>query len=60
VANPSVESHTTRAAVLGVVALVKRIEFTASIRRRALRAAPFGIGALAAFWFFDRLAGFLT
>jgi hypothetical protein len=46
--------------VLGVVSVVKRLEFTASIQHRVLHAAPFGIGALAAFWFFDRLAGFLT
>jgi hydrogenase/urease accessory protein HupE len=48
------------AAVLGTIALARRLTLAASIERYALRAAPFGIGALAAFWFFDRLAGFLN
>jgi hydrogenase/urease accessory protein HupE len=46
------------AAVLGTVAVAGRLEFTASIEKYALRAAPLAIGSLAAFWFFERLASF--
>lgn len=45
-------------AVLGVIALAKRIEFTRVLDRYALPAATYTIGALAAFWFLQRLAGF--
>jgi hydrogenase/urease accessory protein HupE len=46
------------AAVLGVVAVVRRVPVLASLERRALPAAAYAIGILAAFWFFERLAGF--
>lgn len=46
--------------VLGAFALVRRIEFPATVVRRALPAATYAIGTLAAFWFFDRLLRFWT
>lgn len=46
--------------MLAIVAMAKRRGATASIEHYALRAAPLVIGSLAAFWFFERLAGFLT
>jgi hydrogenase/urease accessory protein HupE len=48
------------AAVLAAAALAKRLTLTHSIEHFALRAAPVLIGSLAAFWFFQRLAGFVT
>jgi hypothetical protein len=46
------------ATALIVVELVERLEFTASIQHRALRAVR--ARRAAAFWLFERLAGFLT
>jgi len=46
------------AVVLGVSRLVRRLRFGARVEHRALGAAPYAIGALAAFWFFERLAKF--
>ena len=45
------------ALVLAVVALVRRAR-AARLEAQALRAAPYAIGALAAFWLFERLARF--
>jgi hydrogenase/urease accessory protein HupE len=48
-------------AVVGAtIALAARIAFVTALERVALRAAPFVIGTLAAFWFFARLTRFLT
>jgi hydrogenase/urease accessory protein HupE len=45
------------AAVLGAMAIVHRIDF--GVGQRYLRpTAPYAIGSLAAFWFFERLAAF--
>ncbi|MGH7802361.1 MAG: HupE/UreJ family protein [Thermodesulfobacteriota bacterium] len=44
--------------VFGVLSLAKRIRLVSIVGRRALPAASYGIGVLAAFWFFQRLAGF--
>ena len=44
--------------VLGALALVKRISLPTLVVRRALPAAAYGIGAISAFWFIDRVAGF--
>jgi hydrogenase/urease accessory protein HupE len=46
------------AVVLGLFALAKRIRLAASLERYARPAAPYAIGILASFWFFERLAGF--
>jgi hypothetical protein len=46
------------AVVLGVVALAKRVRLGVRVERYALGAAPYAIGMLAAFWFFERLARF--
>jgi hydrogenase/urease accessory protein HupE len=46
------------AGVLGVTAAARQIAFGARVERRALRTAPYAIGTLAAFWFFERLNGF--
>jgi hydrogenase/urease accessory protein HupE len=46
------------AAVLGLLTLGKRISLASAIGHRALPAANYAIGILAAFWFFERLAGF--
>ena len=48
------------AAVLGLLALAKRINLTALLERYVRPAAPYAIGALASFWFLERLAGFWT
>ncbi|MEO8675882.1 MAG: HupE/UreJ family protein [Casimicrobiaceae bacterium] len=48
------------AVVLTAWALVRRIGLPAVVRRHALPVATYGIGTLAAFWFFERLAGFVT
>jgi hydrogenase/urease accessory protein HupE len=47
------------AVVLGLFALVKRIRLVAPLERYARPAAPYAIGILASFWFFERLTGFL-
>jgi hydrogenase/urease accessory protein HupE len=46
------------AAALGTLALAARIGLPSVVGRRALTAATYVIGTLAAFWFFERLAGF--
>jgi hydrogenase/urease accessory protein HupE len=46
------------AAVLGGMALVRRIDFAGVAQRYLRPAAPYAIGSLAAFWFFERLAAF--
>jgi hydrogenase/urease accessory protein HupE len=46
------------AVVLGVSSIARRTQHGARAARRALRAAPYAIGALAAFWLFERLARF--
>jgi hydrogenase/urease accessory protein HupE len=46
------------AAILGILSAVRWIPLGACAERRALRTAPYAIGTLAAFWFFERLAGF--
>jgi hydrogenase/urease accessory protein HupE len=46
------------AAVLAGIALVRRAGVSTALERRALPAAAWAIGSLAAFWFFERLAGF--
>jgi len=45
-------------AVLIAVALARRVGRRLHVDRYALRAAPYAIGSLAAFWFFERLARF--
>ena len=47
-----------RTAALALVALTRRLPRFADVRRPALRLATTAIGGLAAFWFFERLAGF--
>jgi hypothetical protein len=44
--------------VLGAFALARRIELPRAIGRHALTAGAYAIGAVAAFWLFERLAGF--
>ncbi len=44
--------------VLGLIGLARRIPIAAATARYAMRAAPYAIGALAAFWLFDRVARF--
>ena len=44
--------------VFGVMTLAKRIRLASVVDHRALPAATYTIGILAAFWFFERLAGF--
>ncbi len=46
------------AAVLGVLACIKRIDFPLVVERHALSIATYAIGIVAAFWFIERLAGF--
>jgi hydrogenase/urease accessory protein HupE len=46
------------AAVLSLAALARRIRPVARMGRYASQAAPYAIGALAAFWFVERLARF--
>jgi hydrogenase/urease accessory protein HupE len=48
------------AVVLATAALAARITIIAALEHVALRAAPVAIGILAAFWFFERLARFVT
>jgi hydrogenase/urease accessory protein HupE len=47
------------AAVLGAVTLAKRTRVLSSLERHALPVTAYAIGTLAAFWFFERLAGFV-
>lgn len=44
--------------VLGVWGAVRRSRLGAHVAERALQAAPYAIGTLAAFWFFERVARF--
>jgi hydrogenase/urease accessory protein HupE len=46
------------AAVLSVVALARQVGLGRHMERYAPRIAPYAIGSLAAFWFFERLARF--
>ncbi len=46
------------AVVASLVALLRRVWLGVPIERYTLRAAPYAIGTLAAFWFFERLAKF--
>lgn len=46
------------AAVLALLALAKRLPLSRPLTQRALPAATYAIGTLAAFWFFERVAGF--
>jgi hydrogenase/urease accessory protein HupE len=45
-------------AVLALFAVAERFNLPPIVERRALRATTYGIGALAGFWFIERLAGF--
>src|SRR5262249_24826143 len=47
-------------AVLAVLALATRIHSPPLVERRATSAAAYAIGIMAAFWFIERLAAFLT
>jgi hypothetical protein len=44
--------------MLGAMAIVRRIDFGEFARRSLRPTAPYAIGSLAAFWFFERLAAF--
>jgi hypothetical protein len=46
------------AAVFATWAVVRRIRHVARVEPGALRAAPYAIGALAAFWLFERISRF--
>jgi hydrogenase/urease accessory protein HupE len=46
------------AAVLGLLACIRRIDFPLAVERHALSIATYAIGTMAAFWFIERLAGF--
>jgi len=46
------------AAVLALAALASRARLAAPVKRHVSQAAPYAIGTLAAFWFFERLAQF--
>ena len=48
------------AAVLGVLAGIRRIDFQPVIERHALSVATYAIGIMAAFWFIERLIRFVT
>lgn len=48
------------AAVLGLLALARRVPLPDSVSRRAQPVATYAIGTLAAFWFVERVAGFLS
>jgi hydrogenase/urease accessory protein HupE len=48
------------AVVLGLFALTRRMNLTASLERYLRPAAPYAIGILASVWFLERLAGFWT
>ena len=44
--------------VLGALGIAKRIALPSIVVRHALPAATYAIGALATFWFIDRVAAF--
>ncbi len=46
------------AAVLALLHVARRLDLSPATRRLAPRAASYAIGILAAFWFFERVAGF--
>jgi len=46
--------------VLTALRLARSIDLSPAAERFALRAASYAIGMLAAFWFFERLAGFVS
>jgi hypothetical protein len=46
------------AAVLAIVAIGKRVELPAALRRHAVPVTSYAIGILAAFWFIERVSGF--
>jgi hypothetical protein len=46
------------AAVSSLAALARRVRVGVRVKRYAVGAAPYAIGVLAAFWFFERLAKF--
>src|SRR5262249_1912510 len=46
------------AGALGTAAVLRRLRHGTHVERGVLRAAPYAIGTLAAFWFFERLAAF--
>jgi len=48
------------AAVLGLYGVAKRVKFAAQLQDLLRPSAPYAIGILASFWFFERLAGFWT
>jgi len=48
------------AVVLSVLAVAERMQLPAVVGRYALPVATYTIGILAAFWFFERLARFVT
>ena len=48
------------AVVLALLTLAKRVPLPHPVARRALPVASYVIGALAAFWFIERLSGFWT
>ena len=47
-------------AVLSVLACARRFHFPLLVERHALTAATYGIGIMAAFWFIERVAGFVS
>jgi hydrogenase/urease accessory protein HupE len=47
------------AAILALTALARWLELLADVRRRALPMTAYAVGTLAAFWFFERLGGFV-
>jgi len=53
-----VRSARLRGRVLSLAARARRFRFAARVERYASQAAPYAIGTLAAFWFFERLARF--
>ena len=48
------------AAVLGVIALARRLPLPGVVERYAMTATTYALGGLAAFWFVERVAGFWT
>jgi hypothetical protein len=44
--------------VLGVAALARRVGSPTLVERQAVPAATYAIGAIAAFWFIERVSGF--
>ena len=47
-------------AVLGIVAIVRKVRATRPMPEHVMRLVPYAIGSLAAFWFFERVAAFTT